>query len=508
MIDNESMIKVTPQKWVPKIYMKKGLKWLLEHACAGLLLKPGRGKTAITLAAISFLKKKGLINKVLVLAPKRVCTTVWPKEVKKWSDFNHLRVEVLRGKDRDAALLRDADIYVTNYESLPWLLQPEWGINTMTKKKMVKIDTKKFKNLGFDVLVIDELSKFKHLQSGRSKMLTKIIGMFGRRWGLTGSPAANGLMDLFGETFMLDQGASLGRYVTEFRTEYFEVVDAYTWAPQLDAEERIYERLSNLMMHVPETGMDLPELLENNIMIELDDESRRVYDQLEASMLTVLDIATRKKEKTRKVTAANVAVAHGKCRQVCCGGIYLDPELVDVMQDLKIKIKPTQREWINLHNLKVEALEDLVSEMQHRPLLVAYDFKHDLDRLRKTFKPSKRVVYVCDHNDREFEIIERRWNVGEIEVMFAHPQSIAHGLNLQESEGDVCWHSLTWNQEEYDQFIRRVWRPGNKAKHTTNHHIMAQNTIEDLVILPCLKDKDFNQQKLFNALLNLAKRRK
>lgn len=496
-----SFIRKAPEKWVPRHYMKKGVKWLLEHSCAGLLFKPGLGKTAVTLAAISYLLKRGIISKVLIIAPKRVCQTVWPEEVKKWKDFCHLRVEVLHGKDRHEALNREADIYCINPEGLMWLLQAEVNVSPITNKKSATLSPTKFKRLGFDTLVIDELSKFKHLDSLRSKMVKQILGLFGRRWGLTGSPAANGLMDLFGETYMLDMGASLGPYVTHFRREYFEVVGPYEFVPKLDAEERIYEKLSKLMLHVPETEIDLPRLVENDILIDLDDESQRVYDQMEAAYLTAIE--------NRVITAANAAAASGKCRQVCSGGIYLDPE---VITDLKLvngmKLKPAKKEWMNLHNLKVEALEDLVSEMQHRPLLVAYDFKHDLDRLRKTFKPSKRVVYVCDYPDREFPNIARAWNQGSIEVMFAHPQSVGHGLNLQESQGDVCWHTMTWDQDVTDQFNRRVRRQGNKAKTTTVHRIIARGTIEEILMVPAIAAKDFNQNKLFNALLDLAKRRK
>jgi SNF2 family DNA or RNA helicase len=486
-----------PQKWTPAKYQLRGVKWLLEHACAGLLFKPGLRKTSVTLAAICYLKKRGLIDKVLIIAPKRVCYTVWPGEIEKWKDFNHLTIGVLHGKNREKTLLDDSDIHCINPEGLQWLLKAQVTKSELTNRKSATVNVKNFKKLGYDLLVVDELSKFKHTDTGRFKMIKPILGLFGRRWGLTGSPAANGLMDLFGETYVLDQGNALGPYITRFKREYFDVVGPFEMVPKLDAEERIYEKLSDLMMHVPDTEIDLPAQVDNDILIELDPESRRVYDQLELQMLTAID--------ERIVKAVNAGSKVSKIRQVCSGGVYLDPEMV---QELNLSLKSVKREWVNLHMLKVDALEDLVDEMQHRPLLVAYDFKHDLDRLRMRFSPSKKVVYLCDTADKDFKMTEQRWNAGMIELMFGHPQSIGHGLNLQDSEADVCWHTLTYDQDLYDQFIRRVRRSGSKRKRMMVHRLMMKNTVEDLVIAPTLAFKDANQQTFFSALLNLAKRRK
>ena len=489
----KSLFEKKPQQWVPVKYMKNGVKWLLEHACAGLLFKPGLRKTSVTLAAISFLKRKGLINRVLVIAPKRVCYTVWPSEIEKWADFNHLTIEILHGSKKEKALTRDADIYCINPEGLSWLLSAEVVKSTVTNRRSAHVNVSRFKKLGFDTLVVDELSKFKHTNSLRFKMLKSVLHTFSRRWGLTGSPAANGLEDLFGETYILDMGNALGQYITHFRDTYFEQAGPYIRVPKLTAEEDIYERLSDLMMHVPDSEIDLPLLIENDIKIELDEESRRVYDKLEVMMLTAVE--------ERLVTAATAAVKSSKCRQVCSGGIYLDPEIVET---LDLKIKGHKREWANLHTLKVEALEDLVDEMQHRPLLVAYDFKHDLDRLRKVFP---KATYLCDVSDKNFKSVENDWNAGKIELMFGHPQSIGHGLNLQESEADICWHTPTWDQDLYDQFNRRVRRSGNKRKRMNVHRIIVANSVEELM-MTALTVKEAGQQALFNALLELTKRRK
>ena len=489
----KTLLESKPIKWVPVPYMRRGIKWLLERGAAGLLFKPGLRKTSVTLAAISFLKKKGIINRVLIIAPKRVCYAVWPSEIEKWADFNHLTIEILHGPKKEKALQRDADIYVINPEGLSWLLSAEVSRSPFTNRKTAHVSASRFKKMGFDTLVVDELSKFKHVTSLRFKMLKGILGTFSRRWGLTGSPASNGLEDLFGETYVLDMGNALGQYITHFRHEYFEQVGPFNRVPTLTAEAEIYEKLSDLMMHVPDTEIDLPILVENDIKIELDPESRRVYDQLELTMLTAID--------ERIITAASAAVKSSKCRQVCSGGVYLDPE---IMTTLNIDVKSRKREWANLHTLKVEALEDLVDEMQHRPLLVAYDFKHDLDRLRKAFP---KAMYLCDVADRNFKEVENRWNAGKIELMFGHPQSIGHGLNLQDSEADVCWHTPTWDQDLYDQFNRRVRRSGNKRKRMMCHRLIVMDSVEELM-MASLVGKEKGQQSLFTALLELAKRRK
>jgi SNF2 family DNA or RNA helicase len=487
------LIKKPPQKWKPAKFQKRGMKFLLSHACAGLLFKPGLRKTSTTLAAISLLKKQGLVHKVLVIAPKRPCYAVWPGEVAKWEDFKHLKVEILHGKDREKALRRDADIYTITPEGLQWLLGP-----TVTKdaknKSYVDVDVRAFKKLGFDLLVVDELQKFKHTTSLRFKTLKTILHTFGRRWGLTGSAGSNGLEDLFGETYVLDMGNALGQYITYFRREFFDQVGPYELVPKLDAEERIYEKLSHLMMHVPSSEIDLPERVENDILIDFDEDYRRIYEEMEALMIAEIN--------GNLVKAGTAGAKSVKCRQICSGGIYLDPEVV---KTLSINLKMRKREWINIHDQKTDALEDLIDEMQHRPLLVAYDFHHDVDRLKKRFP---KAVFISDVKDKDYTKVEDKWNAGDVPVMFGHPQSIGTGLNLQGCEADLCWHTPTWDQDLYDQFNSRVIRSGNTRKHTMIHRLLMRDTVEDLVMMPTLTEKEGGQQKLFTALLNLAKHRR
>jgi SNF2 family DNA or RNA helicase len=482
--------------WTPHAYQKKAVKFLLEHACAALFLDPGLGKTSITLAALTWLKRRKMFSKALIIAPVRVCYNVWPGEVEHWRDFQHLKVEVLHGPDKDEALEREADIYVINPEGLDWLLKVV-KTKTQTGKTSVDVDVRAFKRFGFDVLVVDELSKFKHIGTNRFKALKKVLHTFGHRWGLTGSPAANGLLDLFGQAYVLDMGRTFGPYITQFRAKYFTPVkrlDPQTgkptpfeiWKPV--NEEAIYERMAPLALRIGDEELDMPQLIENRIRVELPKDVMQLYDEVENDLIAMVN--------NRLVVANNAAAASTKCRQIANGGVFYYPEMEE---NGLVKFK--KRDFINLHDAKTEALKDLVEELQGSPLLVAYDFEHDVDRLKKAF-PSG--IFVGDLTAKQFKDVETEWNLGNIELLFGHPQSIGHGLNLQGAGHHVCWHSLTWNYELYDQFIRRVYRQGNRSKKVFVHHIIAKGTIDE-VIMGCIKSKHKGQQALFEALVTLAK---
>jgi SNF2 family DNA or RNA helicase len=463
---------------------------LLEHAAAALFLDPGLGKTSITLAAIKLLKKKKVLNKVLLVAPLRVCHSVWPNEIYKWKDFeSSLTFEVLHGPCKDDLLQNsDADIFIINPEGLDWLLQVQ-KTKTKAGKIKVSVDLRRFKKLGFDTLVIDELSKFKHIGTNRFKAMKLVLNTFARRWGLTGSPASNGLMDLFGQCYMLDQGRTLGQYITHFRSKYFDQgYDGFSWTLKAGADELIYERLSPLALRMGDDLLDMPKLVENNIKVKLPDKVMRIYEKLEEDLIAKLDEGI--------VTVKTAATASMKCRQVANGGIYLDRDV-----QAMVKLPSGKREWADLHEAKLDALEELIEELQGAPLLVAYDFQHDLERIKKRF--GKDVPYIGGGvSVTRSQELEAAWNRGELPYLFGHPQSIAHGLNLQERGQHVAWHSLTWDYELYDQFIRRVRRQGNKAKRVYVHHLIAAGTIDE-VILAALKMKRRGQNALFAALKQL-----
>lgn len=481
------------EPWKPHSYQKVGVKFLLEHACAGIFADPGLGKTSITLAAITFLKKRKMINKVLIVAPVRVCHNVWPKEIQRWSDFKHLTCTVLHGPHKDQLLKQETDIHLINPEGLDWLLGFEKTRSTRTNKVKIDVDVARFKKLGYDVLVIDELNKFKHYNSNRSKGFKLVLHTFGRRWGLTGSPAANGLMDLFGQIYMLDLGNALGRFITHFRSQFF-VPDRNGFAYELQpgGEERIYEKIEPIVIRMGDDLIDMPDLVPHDVMVQLPDKARKIYDELEKELIVAVE--------DRLVTAANAGIVSMKCRQVCCGGIYLDPKTLDN----GLQAPKSEREWVNLHEAKTDAMLDLVDELQGEPLLVAYDFQHDQDRLRKAFP---KAVFACDFPAKKFSQIEDKWNAGKIPLLFGHPASIGHGLNLQGAGHHVAWHSPTWDYDLYDQFIRRVYRQGNKHKRVFNHRLIVSDSIEEVIYM-AIEQKSTGQQSLFKALIDLASSRK
>ena len=485
------LFKPSSKPWQPHAYQKKAVKFLLEHAASALFLDPGLGKTSITLAAIKMLKQKKVLDKVLLIAPLRVCYSVWPKEVEKWQDFHGLKVQVLHGSKKDEALKADADVYVINPEGLEWLLQVK-KTKTPSGKTKVDVDLRRWKALGFDTLVVDELSKFKHTNTNRFKALKLVLGTFRRRWGLTGSPASNGLLDLFGQCFVLDQGRTLGPYISHYRMKYFVPShDGFSWNIREGAEDEIYERLAPLALRMAaDDYLDMPTLIENNIRVDLPSDVMQVYDRLENDLIAKLD--------NKLVVASNAAAASMKCRQVANGGIYLDPEV-----EALVKLPKSKREWANLHTEKVDALAELIEELQGSPILVAYDFEHDLDRLRERL--GKDIPYIGGGvTAKRSAELEKAWNAGQLPVLFGHPQAMAHGLNLQEMGHHVCWHSLTWDYELYDQFIRRVLRQGNKSKKVFVHHIIARGTVDE-VVLAAVKSKRRGQNALFDALKKLRK---
>lgn len=462
-------------------YQKKGIKFLLTHGAAALLLDPGMGKTAIVLKALSMLKQAKTNRRTLVIAPLRVAQLVWPSEPGEWSDLAHLRVGLLHGKDKQKVLddYENYDMLVINPEGLEWLL---YG----GKARGGTIDMRRWKKFGFDTLVIDELTKFKSTKGVRFKMMKKVLPTFIRRWGLTGTPAPNGLMDLFGQMYMLDLGNALGQYITHYRMKYFTALDrnGWNWAIKPGAAEQIYEAIKPLAMRASaEDHLELPEIMPLKVMVDLPDKVRDLYETLEEELLAKIE--------DQQVVASNAAAASTKCRQVANGAVYVD-------DDIASRVLGKKREVLDLHDAKLSALEDLIDELSGAPVLVAYEFNHDRDRLRKKFP---KAVFMADATTQaKAKAIEDAWNAGEISVLFGHPASMGHGLNFQKGSAQhVVWFSMFWDLELYDQFIKRVRRQGNKAKRVFVHHIMARETI-DQKIFWVQRSKTRTQNALLDAL--------
>lgn len=460
-------------------YQKKGIKFLLTHGAAALLLDPGMGKTAIVLKALEALKKAKTNRRTLVIAPLRVCQLVWPDEPNEWSDLAHMRVGLLHGPGKQAVLdnIEDYDLCVINPEGLEWLLCGGRGR---------PVNVRQFKSYGFDTLVIDELTKFKHTKGVRFKMLKQVLRSFVRRWGLTGTPAPNGLMDLFGQMYVLDLGNALGEYITHYRMKFFVALDrnGWNWALRPGAAEEIYDAIRPLAMRASaEDHLELPEIVPLKVFIDLPPKVQDLYEELEDELLTALE--------DKQIVASNAAAASTKCRQIANGAVYVD-------DDLASRVMGKKRDVLLLHEEKLDALEELIDELNGQPVLVAYEFNHDIDRLRKRFP---KATFMADASTQaKAKAIETAWNNNEIPVLFGHPASMGHGLNFQKGNAQhVVWFSMFWDLELYDQFIKRIRRQGNKALRVYVHHILARETVDETVF-HVQRAKTRTQNALLDAL--------
>lgn len=497
-----------PRPWEPHKVQLQAVKFLLEHDRAGLFADPGVGKTSVVMSAVKILKAKGLLRRALVVVPRRPLHLVWPKEIVKWENFHGLKMEILHGDHKDQAT--DAsDLYLVTPDGLDWLARAERWRTPVAGRVRATVDVKRFRKLGFDTLIIDELTRFKTASSGRSRVLQELLPTFKRRWGLTGDPSPNGLIDLFGQMYVLDLGKALGRYVTHYRHEFFDQNPyGYGYTLKEGAKEKIYARVAPVVMRISDAHLDVPEEVHVRVDVELPAKARRVYDELEAFLVARLEGKVQGKGQT--VTAANAGVASMKCRQICAGSLYLDRE-VDAETGLVRKLVGP-RPYVELHDEKLDALADHLESLQGQPLLVAYEFEHEAERLRARFVKTYGVdgelpIISGKTSDRRAAKLERMWNDGELPFLGGQWQALAWGLNLQRAARHVWAHSLTWDYEPYNQLIRRVRRQGNTAKRVFVHHPLAVDTV-DVVQYHVLRAKRHDQQAFFDALQDLARRRR
>ena len=464
----KTVLKVKPKKWTPHDYQRESVMFLLEHAAGGLWLDPGLGKTVITLTAFAARLAARTAHRMLVIAPMRVCRSVWPKEAAKWTDTSGLRVVFLHGPKRDQMLSEDADVFCINPEGLAWLLER---------------GTSRFSRIQCDILAIDEVTKFKHTNTQRFKLLKPFLSRFRTRWTLTGTPAPNGLMDIFGQIYCLDLGHALGGYITAFRNEYFDATGFgdYTWALKEGSEERIYEKVRPLVLRIGEEVLtDLPKLIFNDIKVELPADAMRAYKEMETHLITMLNDGT-------TINAVSAGTAAGKCLQICNGGVYYNVDNEDFTVTRKAK---------DIHSAKLEALDDLLEEINHKPALVLYSFDHDKERLKKAYPGAPCVA---DLSDKACDAVFDKWNRGEVPILLAQSDSIAHGLNLQGGGQHIIWFGMSWNLETWLQAIKRLHRQGSEFKHIFCHTILAEGTIDETV-RAVVRMKDANQNALLNAV--------
>lgn len=447
--------------FTPYPHQRAGIEWIIDRPACALLWGMGTGKTVTTLTAIDRLLHDCLEDgPVLVIAPKRVAENTWSKETEKWEHLQHLRVCKIMGTERQrlAALNTRADIYVTNRENVAWLVDQYNGAVSG-------------QGWPFPIVVIDELSSFKSAQAKRWKALRRVRGRIRRIIGLTGTPRPNGLEDLWPEVYLLDQGRRLGRTLSAFRSYYLvpEKMNGhivYSYRPREGAEEEVYDRLSDICMSIrKEDVLSLPGQIYEDIELTAPASLLKQYRQFERDkVLECLDA-------DGEIVAGTAAALTNKLLQFANGAIY----------DMDGNVH-------ELHNIKLDALEELLEEAGGDPVLVLYAYKHDRDRI------SQRV------NCRELDAPEDidAWNRGEIPVAIAHPASIGHGLNLQEGGHIIVWYGLTWSLELYQQANERLNRPGQQ--HVCRVYHLILNGTHDSRVLQSLKNKDEGQAAAIEAL--------
>ena len=404
-----------------------------------------------------------VVSKTLVIAPLRVARDTWPAEVEKWDHLSALDVSVIIGtvKERTAAVNHSAMIYVVNRENVKWLVEHY-------EKNGLRWD--------FDCIVIDELSGFKNYQSQRFKYLRK-VRPFVKRWiGLTGTPTSNGLMDLWAEIGILDGGERLGRFIGRFRDAYFKAGSMnpstgviFSYVPRQGAEEQIYEKISDMTISMKALDyLDMPECVYVNHEVELNTQERKLYDQLKKDLIIPLEDGD--------IDAANAASLSNKLLQMSNGAVY------DENGETRV-----------IHQRKLEKLEDLIESANGQPVLIAYWFKHDRQRIWEH-------LTACGYSPRDIRESKdiKDWNDGKIQVALLHPASAGHGLNIQSGGHILIWFGLTWSLELYQQTNARLWRQGQKET-VTIHHIVTKNTVDEDV-LSALASKDVTQEKLIAAV--------
>lgn len=433
-------------------YQRKAVDFIKNTPSCGLWVDMGLGKTVTTLTAIADLSDSFEIGRVLVIAPLRVALHTWPNEVGNWQHTKHLTYDVIHGTpaQREQKLKRPKDIHIINRELVAWLV----------------------KTLGnswpYDMVVIDEASSFKSAKSQRFKALKKVLPKIDRLVELTGTPASNGLLDVWPQIYLLDSGKRLGRTFSGFRDCYF-MGDymGYNFEPRPGTEEKIYAKLQDICLTLSaEDYLKLPQRVDNIIPLTIPPKAQRQYRELEKEFLLELEQDT--------VEAVNAAALTNKLLQFSNGAVYTDAE----------------GNWEAVHEAKLDALEDIIQEAAGQSVLVAYNYKSDLARLRQRFP---KAEHIGDAPDTLY-----RWNAGKVPILLAHPASAGHGLNLQSGGSVIVWFGLNWSLELYQQFNARLHRQGQK-KPVFIHHLVVTDSV-DVTVMDALQGKHVTQKALLDAL--------
>ena len=435
---------------------------LREHNEAALFMGCGLGKTAVVLHTLQELKQAKASKGALVVAPLRVCNLTWPAEARKWDGVRGLRVANLRTSEgRQALNDQAADVYLINYDQLQ-----QFREQYLSGRR----------ELAFDTVVWDELTRAKNYKSKRVNAVRPYFRKHcTRHWGLTGTPTPNGLLDLFAQVRLLDGGKRLGPAYSGYRECYFEPTDynEYNWVPKAGSRERIYKRIGDFALTLKSSDwLDIPDIFPEDVELTLAPEARGLYDEMERELLLLLN-------NEDAIVATNAAVLVNKLLQVTSGAAY-----------------STEGKWHPLHDGKLKALAKLVKSLGERPLLVAYQYQHELARILA--QHPEAVAFNSARSEAEQLDLIDRWNAGKIPMLVSHPKSMAHGLNMQDGGSVVIWYTLPWSREDYDQFNARVARRG-QDEITEIYRLITRNTVEDAVA-ETLRSKDEEQTTLLDAL--------
>lgn len=469
-------------KYEPHDYQKYTIDRMVENKKVFAILDMGLGKTSCTLSAIEQLMHDNCeINKVLIIAPLFVADVTWEDERDKWDHLRRLRLSKILGseKQRIAGLQADADIYTVNRENVKWLIE------YFVKRK---------KTWPFDMVVVDESSSFKSGASQRFKALRKATPITDRVILLTGTPDPNGLMDLWSQVYLLDGGERLGKTLTAYRSRYFmpgrrngNII--YEWIPRPGAKEEIFARLSDIAISLTARDyLKMPERIDNVIKLKMPPEAKAKYEQMEEDCILELEQG--------EIVAGNKAAVTNKLLQMANGAVYYE----DPVADKDGVVTGFTRRVERIHDAKLDALEEIIEDNGGQPIMVFYSFKHDYDRLMERFAKYDPITI------RKREDIER-WNRGEARLLFAHPASIGHGLNLQAGGNAIVWFGLPNNLEWYLQANARLDRQGQKSKTVVVTHLLMEGT-QDVAVMRSLKGKNMSQDELIAAVkARIASRR-
>lgn len=446
-------------KYKPHPYQKYCIDRVISDSAVGLFLDMGLGKTVITLTAAAELKcNRFAVNRILIIAPKKVAEATWSKEAAKWDHLKRLRFSLILGSQvkRIKAVNTPADIYIINRENIPWLV--DYHRNAWP----------------YDMVVIDESSSFKNHRAKRFKALKMVRGHISRLVELTGTPAPNGLIDLWAQIYLLDGGARLGKSITGFRERYFNpdqrnAQQVFTYKPKAGADAAIDRLIGDICVSMKaEDYLQLPDIVYDDIPVALDSASSKLYKKLEAEMLLTVDEST--------IDAGTAAVLSNKLLQLCNGAVYDDDKRV-----------------VEIHSCKLDAFDELIESLNGQPALVFYNFQHDKDRIKSRLsKTGLRIRELKTPED------ETDWNNKEIDILLAHPASAAYGLNLQDGGNHVIWFGLNWSLELYQQANKRLHRQGQKQKVIVHHLSVVGGRDEDVVA--ALYEKGATQDRLIDSL--------